>query len=239
MLLFYDPDISGPQYTMKADESKHIARVLRLKNGDELHVVNGTGALFTCVLTDNHQKHCTIDVTKEEAGAGKLPSSIHIAVAPTKNNDRFEWFLEKSTEIGISEVTPIICDHSERKVVKPERLERILVAAMKQSLKAWLPELKEATKFKDFVTSEAVNQFTGQKFIAHCAETDRTELHQAHKAGTDTLILIGPEGDFSPAEVELAMEHGFQPITLGESRLRTETAAVVACHTVNLLNQMQ
>jgi 16S rRNA (uracil1498-N3)-methyltransferase len=162
-----------------------------------------------------------------------------MAVAPTKSNDRFEWFLEKATEIGIAGVTPIICEHSERKVVKKERMTRVVVAAMKQSLKAWLPEIAEQTKFKEFVTSATVQEFNGQKFIAHCENTERTELAAALTTGQPTLIMIGPEGDFSPNEVALAVQHGFSPISLGQSRLRTETAGVVACHTVNLLNEIK
>ncbi len=239
MQLFFDPDIREPQHILREEESKHAARVLRLAAGDTLHVVNGQGDLFICELLEAHQKHCALKVLEKKSGLGHLKQALHIAVAPTKSNDRFEWFLEKSTEIGISEITPIICEHSERKLVKQERMTRVIVAAMKQSLKAWIPKLNDQSKFKEFVTSAAIREFNGQKFIAHCEGDKRIELHEALKKGEASLILIGPEGDFSPNEVELAQREGFSPITFGNNRLRTETAAIVACHTVNLLNEIK
>jgi 16S rRNA (uracil1498-N3)-methyltransferase len=158
---------------------------------------------------------------------------LTIGVAPTKNIDRFEWFLEKSTEIGIDRVIPLLCRYSERKEIKPERLEKVMVSAMKQSIKAYLPVLSPLQTFKEAIKS----QFSGQKFIAHCYEGEKQLLRDAVVRGKDVLILIGPEGDFSNEEVELAINEGFVPISLGNSRLRTETAALVACHTVNLINE--
>jgi 16S rRNA (uracil1498-N3)-methyltransferase len=239
MLLFFDPNITGEQYTLNEEESKHAVRVLRLEEGATLHVVDGRGNLHTCTLTDAHPKHCTVQIEKTELGNGSQTAPLYMAVAPTKSNDRFEWFLEKATEIGITGITPIICEHSERKVVKIERMTRVVVAAMKQSLKAWLPEIGAQAKFKEFVTSAAVQEFNGQKFIAHCENTERTELSAALVTGQSTMIMIGPEGDFSPSEVDIAVQQGFRPISLGQSRLRTETAGVVACHTVNLLNEIK
>lgn len=239
MQLFYDPDINGQTYTLREEDSKHAVRVLRKTVGDEVNVVNGRGQWFQCTIQEAHQKHCEVSIDQVKEGEWSPTPRLHIAVAPTKNNDRLEWFLEKSTELGIAAITPLLCAHSERKVVKLERLKKVQIAAMKQSLKAWLPDLSNLTKFKEFVTSDQTNTFGTQRFIAHCEDGAKTPLHQCYVPGDSALILIGPEGDFSPAEIELAVQHGFQPISLGENRLRTETAALAACHTFNLLNDMQ
>jgi 16S rRNA (uracil1498-N3)-methyltransferase len=164
----------------------------------------------------------------------KLYFSPHIAIAPTKNIERLEWFLEKATEIGIKEITPVLCEHSERKIINMERLEKIIVSAMKQSLKTYIPVLNPLTRFTDFVSKP----FNGQKFIAHCTEGIRSELIHSYVKQSESLILIGPEGDFSPKEIEFAKSNGFIEISLGKSRLRTETAGIVACHTINLLNNI-
>ena len=163
----------------------------------------------------------------------KRSYNVHLAVAPTKMNDRYEWFLEKATEIGIDTITPILCDHSERKIIKHERFEKILHSATKQSLQTYLPKLNSSVSFKDFLKQE----FSGQQFIAHCEESDRKSLKQVLQASEDVTILIGPEGDFSVKEIEMALQHNFIPVTLGETRLRTETAAIAACHTVSLINE--
>uniref|UniRef100_UPI003F6AA56A RsmE family RNA methyltransferase n=1 Tax=Winogradskyella sp. TaxID=1883156 RepID=UPI003F6AA56A len=163
----------------------------------------------------------------------KRDYKLHLVVAPTKMNDRYEWFLEKATEIGVEEITPIICDHSERKVIKPDRFEKIIQAAMKQSLSCYLPKLHPAISFSDFI----VQRFKAQKFIAHCEETDRKSLKTQIQLHKNCVILIGPEGDFSVKEIEIALQHQYIPVTLGKYRLRTETAAIAACHSVAFINE--
>jgi len=232
MHIFYTPDISGKTYTLDETESKHCVRVLRLAKGDEITLVDGRGGFFTAEIADPNPKRCAVNVVKSEMNFGLRNFQVHIAIAPTKNIERIEWFLEKATEIGIDQVTPLLCHHSERKEIKNDRLEKVMISGMKQSLKAYLPRLDGMTRFSDFIRLP----FSGQKFIAHCEEQHRELLKNLVKSGESYLILIGPEGDFSPDEIEMAIQAGFQPVSLGESRLRTETAGVVACHTFNLLN---
>ncbi|WP_159517061.1 16S rRNA (uracil(1498)-N(3))-methyltransferase [Sunxiuqinia indica] len=231
MQLFYTPDINADDYCLNETESKHAVRVLRLNVGDSIQLIDGKGNFYEARITDAHPKKCQVHVIKKVCEFGKRNNYLHLAVAPTKNIDRFEWFLEKATEIGIDEITPILCEHSERKVVKHERLEKVIVSAMKQSLKAYLPKLNHLTPINDLINSSSESK----KFIAHCYELDKRILKNELESGDSNLILIGPEGDFSENEVTLAIDKQFIPISLGESRLRTETAAVVACHTVNLL----
>lgn len=234
MQLFYNPNITEntKQFSFPKDESKHIVKVLRKNTGDTLHITNGNGWLFKAELTIPNINKCLVTITSK----AKQPTrdyKLHLAVAPTKMNDRYEWFLEKATEIGIDTITPIICDHSERKVIKPARFERILQSAMKQSLNCYLPKLNDAILFKDFIKQN----FSGNLFIAHCEETNRKSLKSQLKPKTDITILIGPEGDFSTKEIEMALANKFIPVTLGDTRLRTETAAIVACHSVAFINQ--
>lgn len=234
MQLFYTPDITtnSKQYTFSKEESKHIVRVLRKKENDVLHITNGKGYVFSAQITLADQKNCMVHI---ESYAFQEPKKyqLHLAVAPTKMNDRFEWFLEKATEIGIDTITPILCDRSERKVIKTERFEKIIQAATKQSLSAYFPKLKPLTSFTDFIK----NNTDAQLFIAHCEEDNKQSLKQVLAVEKDVTILIGPEGDFSPKEIQLALENNYAPITLGDTRLRTETAAIVACHSVAFLNQ--
>ena len=234
MQLFYNPNISETttSFNFNKEESRHIAKVLRKKAGDVLHITNGKGWLFTAEITLAEQKNCRVSITSKSFQP-KRNFNLHLAVAPTKMNDRYEWFLEKATEIGIDSITPIICDHSERKVIKRERFERILQSAMKQSLNCYLPKLNDAISFKDFINLD----FEGDLFIAHCEETDRKSLKQQLNPKTDITILIGPEGDFSVKEITEALKNNFIPVTLGETRLRTETAAIVACHSVAFKNE--
>ncbi len=236
MQLFYNSNISNStkEITFDKEESRHIVKVLRMKEGDTFKITNGRGSFFSAEIVNPNPKGCLVKIRSEEVQQ-PLPYQLHLAVAPTKLNDRYEWFLEKATEIGISEITPIICDHSERKNIKPERYEKILQSAMKQSLKAYLPILNKAVSFKDFVNSEATSE--GLKCIAHCEETEKKSLKSILVSNKKVTILIGPEGDFSSEEIELAKQLGFSPVTLGESRLRTETAAVVACHSVAFVNE--
>lgn len=234
MHIFYTPELSGNTYTLDETESKHCIRVLRLEKGDEITLVDGRGGLFTAEIEDPNPKRCVVKVIQEQLDFGKRIFHVHVAIAPTKNIERIEWFLEKATEIGIDRVTPLLCRYSERKEIKNERLEKVMVSAMKQSLKAYLPQLDELTKFNEFIRLP----FSGQKFIAHCEEQHRELLKNTIKHGENYLILIGPEGDFSAEEIRMAIDAGFVPVSLGDSRLRTETAGVVACHTFNLLNEM-
>jgi len=231
MQLFYTPQISGEFYTLPEEESKHCVRTLRKKEGDVIDLTDGKGSFYNAQITLANPKRCEIKILSTKVQE-ETAFKIEMAVAPTKNINRFEFFLEKATEIGIEGVTPLSCRFSERKNIKPERLKKILVSAMKQSQKAFKPYFGDLTKFEDFVKQE----FTGQKFIAHCYSSPKQTLKSAYKPGSNALIMIGPEGDFSEKEVELAKENGFVEISLSEARLRTETAAIVACHTINLLN---
>ncbi len=234
MQLFYNPDIteSSNQFTFPKEESKHIVKVLRKNVSDTLYITNGKGWLFTAEITIPNINKCTVTVISKELQQQRN-YKLHLAVAPTKINDRYEWFLEKATEIGIDNITPIICDHSERKHIKTERFERILQSAMKQSLNCYLPKLNEAISFKEFINQD----FKVDLFIAHCEKTDRKSLKSQLQPKKDITILIGPEGDFSVKEIEIALQNNFIPVTLGETRLRTETAAIVACHSVAFTNE--
>lgn len=234
MQLFYSPNITEntPSFTFEKDESRHIAKVLRKSIGDTLYITNGKGWLFTAQITVPNSNKCSVKIISKTLRP-KHGYNLHLAVAPTKMNDRYEWFLEKATEIGIDSITPIICDHSERKVIKPERFGRILQSAMKQSLSCYLPKLNPAIPFKDFINQD----FKGHLFVAHCEETNKKSLKTLLKPKTDITILIGPEGDFSTSEIETAIKNHFIPVTLGETRLRTETAAIVACHSVAFVNE--
>jgi 16S rRNA (uracil1498-N3)-methyltransferase len=234
MHLFYTPDISGNSYMLDETESKHCIRVLRLEKGNEIMLVDGHGGFFTAEISDPNPKRCTVKVVRSELNSGLRNFRVHVAIAPTKNIERMEWFLEKATEIGIDRITPLLCRYSERKEIKTDRLEKVMVSAMKQSLKAYLPKLDPLTRFNDFIREP----FDGQKFIAHCEEQHRDLLTVKILPHGNYLILIGPEGDFSSEEIETAIRAGFQPVSLGESRLRTETAGLVACHTFNLMNQL-
>lgn len=215
------------------EEAGHCIRVLRLTEGDEILLTDGKGTFYKAAISRAHHKHCEVSILESWQQSALWNFHLHIAVAPTKNMDRMEWFAEKATEIGIDAITCLNCRFSERREIKPARLEKILVSAMKQSQKATLPRLEGMTDFKSFVSQP----FDGRKFIAHCEDGDKTLLKQTYRPGENALVLIGPEGDFSPEEIELALKKGFEPISLGDSRLRTETAALVACHTIHVLNQ--
>src|SRR5690606_22343516 len=218
MHLFYTPTIE-PHYTefmLTEDESKHAVRVLRLTAGDDIYLIDGVGGWYTARILDPHPKRTTLSILQVKQGYEKPAYYLHVAVAPTKNIDRMEWFLEKATEIGIDEITPIICDHSERRTLKIDRLDKRITAAMKQSLKAYHPRLNEATTFKDFMTREFVD---AQKFIAHCVEDKKVYLKDELARTATCVILIGPEGDFSRTEIELAIENDYHPMSLGDARL--------------------
>jgi 16S rRNA (uracil1498-N3)-methyltransferase len=232
MNLFYAPDIIEPYYQLTREESKHLIRVLRYKVGDEVHFTDGKGYFYTCRIIDASPKHCKVEVVNKQEGSDYRKFKLWIGVAPTKNISRFEWFLEKATEIGIDTIIPFVSFHSERKEIKPDRLNRVITAAVKQSLKSFHPKLEKLMSFKEMIDLP----FDGDKFIAFIDDGVTLELSKAYRSGENAFVLIGPEGDFSPEEVKAAKEKGFVPVKLGPSRLRTETAAVTACHTINLLN---
>lgn len=232
MSIFYAPDARSTG-VLPEEESQHAVRVLRLKAGDEIEIVDGKGNFFRAVIMNANHNQCSFEILEAIADFGKRNYRLHIALAPTKNIDRFEWFVEKAVEIGIDEITPLICRFSERKVIKPERIEKIMVAAAKQSQKAYFPVLNPLCNFNDFIKTATADQ----KFIAHCYESEKKPSQQVLKKASDVIILIGPEGDFSLEEVQFATGNNYQPISLGNSRLRTETAGIVACHTVALLNE--
>lgn len=235
MQLFYASDISSQFYTLSEEESKHCVRVLRKRVGDTIHIIDGLGGLYECEVVQDAPKQCIVKVVTKTEEFEKRSYTLRMAVAPTKNIDRFEWFLEKATEIGVDAITPLECDHSERRIVKSDRCEKVIVSAVKQSLKAYYPKFDELTKFKTFVSGD----FGGADlYIAHCESSETKEpLKKLLNVGGDSVILIGPEGDFSIDEIEFAKSKGFKEVSLGSSRLRTETAGVVAVGIVSFINQ--
>ena len=258
MNLFYAPDIAQTLY-LPEEESQHCVKVLRMKAGDRIHIIDGVGGLYEAEILESHPKRTQVSILSEQHEYGRRPFRLHLAVAPTKNIDRFEWFVEKATEIGFDELTPLCCRYSERKVIKPERIEKILVSAAKQSLKAYVPRLNPMTTFKEFISKYASEETEcspklgelpkaegcvnssfltphSSPFIAHCYDHPKQHLLHACPPASDVVVMVGPEGDFSEEEVELALRNSFQAITLGESRLRTETAGIVACHLVTIAN---
>ncbi len=234
MHLFYTPDITSGFYTLTEEESKHCTRVLRLQQGDTVYLIDGVGGLYTAIIQDANNKKCQLQVIDKQIEYGKLPYYSHIAVAPTKNMDRMEWFVEKAVEIGVSEITFLLCEHSERRNLRLDRLEKIAVSAMKQSQKGYLPLLHDMTPFHKFV-HKSIPEST---FIAHLEDDVTQSIKSYYKPGQQHCVLIGPEGDFSATEIKNAYEVGIRPVTLGQSRLRTETAALVACHTLNVLHDL-
>jgi 16S rRNA (uracil1498-N3)-methyltransferase len=232
MNLFYTPDIQSDLYSLNEEESSHCIRVLRLHKGGVIHLTNGKGDLFKAEITDDNYKCCKVKIIETISAYHKRNYYLHMAIAPTKNISRMEWFLEKATEIGVDEITPLICKHSERKSVNAERLNKILVAAMKQSLRTKLPVLNKERNFDDFVAGD----LPSLKYICHYDEKN-DKLKELYKKGCDAVIIIGPEGDFDPNEILKAKENNFIQINLGENRYRTETAALMACHTLHLLNE--
>ncbi|WP_345948739.1 16S rRNA (uracil(1498)-N(3))-methyltransferase [Mucilaginibacter sp. PAMB04274] len=236
MQIFYTPDLpeGASHYTLSEEESKHCIRVLRLEQDDSIQLVDGRGGFYTARIIDPHPKKTLLVITEAQQAFGKRNHYLHIAVAPTKNIERLEWFLEKATEIGIDEVSLILCQRSERKEAKVERLDKIITSAVKQSIKAYHPKLNPIQPLAKLLSIP----FNGQKFMAHCLPgEDKVSLAAQLQLQGHCLILIGPEGDFTEKEIADALQSGFKPITLGESRLRTETAALEACFEVNFLNR--
>ncbi|MBQ8939930.1 MAG: 16S rRNA (uracil(1498)-N(3))-methyltransferase [Paludibacteraceae bacterium] len=235
MYLFYCPDIETKQ-TLSEEESGHCVRVLRYSVGDEILITDGKGTTYTARITNPHPKHCDFEILSREKQEPHHHFHLHIAVAPTKNIERLEWAVEKCVEIGVDEITPLLCRFSERKQLRTDRLEKIILSAAKQSLTPYLPVLHELTSYDEFISRQKEDIST-QKFIAHCYKEDKRVLKNEIERGRDVLVLIGPEGDFSEQEIAEALAAGFIPVSLGNSRLRTETAAVVACHTAVLVNE--
>jgi 16S rRNA (uracil1498-N3)-methyltransferase len=230
MHTFFAPDLAGTTYTLPEDESKHAVRVLRLGLGDAVELLDGHGGRYAATVADANPKRCQLRITQHESIAPR-PHFAHVAVAPTKNLDRMEWFVEKAVEIGVERITFLRCARSERRELKLERLEKIAISALKQSGQTWLPQLDELTDFAAFVATVSPET----TFIAHLEEGERTALAQVAGAGPGCCVLIGPEGDFTPGEIALALEKGIRPVTLGASRLRTETAALAAVFTAQLV----
>jgi 16S rRNA (uracil1498-N3)-methyltransferase len=228
MHVFYAPTADQDRLTLDESESGHAVRVLRLKSGDGVTVMDGKGYVLTAIVTEPHPKHCILSVTERNYYHKKEPM-LHIAMAPLKLNERTEWFLEKATEIGIDEITPLICSHSERRVVNIDRFRKVLIAAMKQSLNPWLPVLNEPVSFDLFIKSAEPG------YIAHCRDGEKTALRNISPKGNQLTVLIGPEGDFTNDEVKLSLTTGWSAISLGESRLRTETAGIMVCAAAGML----
>ena len=234
MQIFYAPDINGISYTLDEKESKHLIRVLRMVKGSCVKLIDGKGNLFEGFISEPDQNKCIIEITREIKDFEKRNYRLHIAISPLKNPERFEWFVEKSVEIGIDEITPLICKNTEKPGIKSERVNNIIISAMKQSLKAKKTLLNETSSYKDFINKN----LGGTKMIAHCDDsTGRRKISDVYSKKTDSIILIGPEGDFSREEIDSAVKRGFLPVHLGTSRLRTETAGLAACHSIYFINQ--
>jgi 16S rRNA (uracil1498-N3)-methyltransferase len=234
MQIFYAPEIAGNNYTLDENESKHIIRVLRMKKGTAVRLIDGKGNLYDGVIDNPDQKKCTVTITGIIKDFEKRNYRLHIAISPLKNPERFEWFVEKSVEVGVDEITPLICHNSEKQGIKPERINNIIISAMKQSLKANRTILNPPVKFDDFIKTAG----NGIRMIAHCSDsTGRIKISDACSRDENAIILIGPEGDFTADEISRASENGFAGVHLGNSRLRTETAGVAACHSIYFINQ--
>jgi 16S rRNA (uracil1498-N3)-methyltransferase len=234
MQIFYAPDIDGDFYLLDERESKHTVRVLRMREGDPVKLIDGKGNLYEGVIKNPDPKRCAIRIESVIPGFEKRNYRLHIAISPLKNPERFEWFIEKSVEIGIDEITPLICRNTEKSGIKTERICNIIISAMKQSLKSTMTVLSRAYTFEEFINQP----HNGRLMIAHCNDTlKRIGITEVCRKGEDTVILIGPEGDFSEEEIKRAMSKNFTQIHLGSSRLRTETAGIAACHSIYFINQ--
>lgn len=236
MRLFLSDDTHGSYAILPPDESKHCVRVLRMTAGDELWVTSGDGVMCRAHLAVPDERSCEVEIIERLDNYQPRPFCLHLAVAPTKNPARLEWLVEKAVEIGIDRITPLLCDHSERMHLKTERLDRIALSAMKQSLKARRPAIDPAISLDSLLSSLPESSPDARRLVCHCADSDRRSIRQLYAPGQDVLVLIGPEGDFSPREITLALDHGFHPVTLGNSRLRTETAALYAITALNFMN---
>lgn len=234
MHFFYCPNIKNSIVQLPPDESVHCIKVLRLRKGDTINLTDGKGTVYEAVITTDNPKACTVEISHKLKSEPGPTYSIHMAIAPTKSATRFEWFLEKSVELGIDIITPLICKRSERNVLKPDRLRKLLISSMKQALVPVLPVLQDMIDFKDFL--HKTENSTAQKFIGHCNIGKKKSLNEVYIRGSNTILLIGPEGDFTHEEVDLATVAGYIPVSLSNNRLRTETAGIAACHAIHVLN---
>ncbi len=243
MELFFTNTITGTTATLDEQESTHCLKVLRHKRGDKITFTDGTGKLYTAEISNIQGKICHLNILSSSVSGETRPYYLHIVVAPTKSLDRYEWFLEKAVEFGVDRITPVIGEHSERRIFKRERGERVILSALKQSLKTTLPKLDDTIDLSDFLKSESVDGFSGLKLIGHCNPGERSELTTIidslipAEGKKRVMILIGPEGDFSADEVKMALAKGFRDFTMGESRFRVETAAVAAISAIYFLSR--
>jgi 16S rRNA (uracil1498-N3)-methyltransferase len=234
MQIFYAPDIEGSSYTLDEKESNHCIRVLRMREGDQVKLIDGRGGLYEGLISDADQKKCKISITNVLRDYEKRSYRLHVAISPIKNPERYEWFIEKSVEIGIDKITPLICHNTEKQGVKTERINNLIISAMKQSLKSEKSELMESKSFNEFIAQS----FSRIKMIAHCDKAFPVKsINDVYKPNDNAVILIGPEGDFTSEEIRSAIAAGFIPVHLGKSRLRTETAGIAACHSIYFMNQ--
>ena len=234
MQIFYAPDISGTDYTLDEKESGHCIKVLRMKSGTRVQVIDGKGNLYEAVIVNPDPRKCSLAVTGVFRDFEKRDYRLHIAISPLKNYERFEWFVEKSVEIGVDEITPLICSNTEKPGIKRERINNLIISAMKQSLKSTITVLNEPCKFHDFIGKI----YAGSCMIAHCNnDSARSRIGEVYSKGNDSVLIIGPEGDFSRDEINAAVEKGFLPVHLGQSRLRSETAGIAACYSICYINQ--
>jgi 16S rRNA (uracil1498-N3)-methyltransferase len=234
MQIFYAPDISGTEYTLDEKESGHCIRVLRMKSGTRVQVIDGKGGLYEAVIVNPDPRKCTLAVTGVISDFEIRDYRLHIAISPLKNYERFEWFVEKSVEIGVDEITPLICSNTEKPGIKRERINNLIISAMKQSLKSTLTILNEPCHFNDFIGES----HAGTRMIAYCSnDPSRRRIGEVYSKGSDAVMVIGPEGDFSGDEIKAAVKKGFLPVHLGHSRLRSETAGVAACCSIYYSNQ--
>ncbi len=233
MHIFYTPYINSDVYTLSEEESKHCVKVLRMKAGENVVLIDGKGKHYTAKIIDNHPKRCSVKIIDFIEKKSRKNFKLILALAPTKNINRFEIFLEKVTEIGVDEIIPFVSRYSERKNIKPERLEKVIISATKQSKAFFKPEFHNLINFDELINSD----FTGEKYIAHCYDSDtKKHIKEVYKKNNDVLILIGPEGDFSEDEVQIAVSKGFTEVSLSDARLRTETAGIVACEIIDFMN---
>lgn len=236
MQLFYAKQIIDGSAFLDENESGHCIRVLRKNMGDVIKFTDGKGKYYEGIITQNNPRQCILKVNSKGEQLHKHSYKLHIGIAPTKNIDRFEWFVEKAVEIGVDSITPLLCHYSERKKLRLDRLEKIIISAMKQSIKAHLPVLNPLSNYQDFVIAEYPNTL---KFIAHLEESERKELIRTNAGSSNYLILVGPEGDFHMDEINMALVNGFQAVSLGHSRLRTETAGIVACQIISDIESLR
>ncbi len=236
MQVFYAPNCQLGFFPLHEEESKHVVRVLRMKKGDPVYVIDGNGKLFEGIIFEPHLKHCILQLTKVTDNFEKKNYRLHMAISPLKSVDRFEWFIEKAIEIGVDEITPLLCSRTEKKNVNIERLSRIVESAMKQSLKAYHPIMNDVIAFEKFISKQSI--LNCEKGIAYCGKGNKEFIGKAINKNSECILLIGPEGDFTLGEFEFALNNGFKGISLGDSRLRTETAGVIACHAISFLNAM-